>query len=342
MSHTILLLVPLLLLPIVALLGFSGCVGDDPAQIADQAKAQQKTADDAAAAADKKQQDDALAKEAAEKAAKLYQNQVSAQAELVSYWRLGEAAGSTVAKDSVATAPKDGTYMNLIGITFAQPGALALGSQPGDTSAEFLGSQGYVEVPYEKLRNPPYDFTIEFWIKPKVPVDKPEVVYGSCELGNPGAGPASDVIRGVVLDVIPGASPGMTPQIRLRLGSGGGAPATLTADLVDTHQFGGWWHVAATYQFNSRTASLYVNAAGGTPAVTQPSTTAAPPTPPVTFVENKAAPIRIGAGLDESAAAAGYPVGGFFTGQIDEVALYRVALAGIDIKNHFLAAVSPA
>ena len=166
MSHIVLLLVPLLLLPIVALLGFSGCVGEDPAQIADQAKADQKKADDAAAAADKKQQDDALAaelaKEAAEKAAKLYQNQVSANANLVSYWRLGEAAGSTVAKDSVATAPKDGTYMNLIGITFAQPGALALGGQPGDTSAEFLGSQGYVEVPYEKLRNPPYDFTIEF------------------------------------------------------------------------------------------------------------------------------------------------------------------------------------
>jgi hypothetical protein len=345
-SYTVLLLLPLLLLPIVALLGFSGCTGEDPAFIADQAKADQKKADDAAAAADKKQQDDALAaelaKQAKEIAAKRYENQVGANANLVSYWRLGETANTTVAKDSVVTAPKDGTYVNLPGITLGQPGALSLGSQPGDKSAEFLGSQGYVEVsPYDPLRNPPYDFTIECWIKPKGAVDKPGVIYGSYELNPAGAGGLREVVRGVVLDVIPGVPPGMTPQIRLRLGSGGAKPATLTADLVDTHQFGGWWHVAATYQFNSRTASLYVNAAGGTPAVTQPSTTAAPPTPPVTFVENQGAPIGIGAGLDENAPGAGYSAGSFFTGQIDEVALYRVALAGSDIENHFLAAITP-
>jgi hypothetical protein len=345
-SYTVFLLIPLLLLPTVALFGFSGCTGEDPAQIADQAKAEQKTADDAAAAADKKQQDDALAaeqaKQAAEIAAKRYENQVGAHANLVSYWRLGETANTTVAKDSVATAPKDGTYVNLPGITFGQPGALSLGSQPGDTSAEFLGNQGYVEVaPYDKLRNPPYDFTIECWIKPKGVVAKPEVIYGSYELNPPGAGGQRDVVRGVVLDVIPGVAPSTIPQIRLRLGSGGTTPTTLTADLVDTKQFGGWWHVAATYQFNSTTASLYVNAAGGAPAVMQPSTPPASPTPPVTFIENKTAPIRIGAGLDETAPGPGYPAGAFFTGQIDEVALYREALAGSDIEKHFLAAITP-
>jgi hypothetical protein len=342
-NYTVIALVPIVLLPIVLLLGFAGCVGEDAVlQARQEAAAEQKKADDAAAATkaadDKSKADAAAAAAAAQVEARRYENQVGNTPDLVSYWRLGEPANAadTVAKDSAKVGPRDGTYNNLAGIHRGQPGVLSLGTEPADKSAEFTGTQGYVEISYDALRNPPYDFTIELWLKPTDTTSSWQVVYGSYEVSGVSSGPDGSVVRGVVLDVIPAAPPipGAPLQIRLRVGDGAAA-TTLMASLGDGLQTGGWRHVVATYAFNSKILSLYVNADGGQPAATSATAPA-----PITFVENKTAPTRIGAGL-AAQQGPGVPAGGFFTGQIDEVALYRVPLAGADIKKHFLAAINP-
>ena len=75
----------------------------------------------------------------------------------VSYWRLGEASGSSAA-DSKGT--NTGTYTNAPGL--AQPGALAA---EADTAAMFTsGSSTYVDVPYTAALNPA-QFTVEAWTK---------------------------------------------------------------------------------------------------------------------------------------------------------------------------------
>jgi Concanavalin A-like lectin/glucanases superfamily/Calcineurin-like phosphoesterase len=86
-----------------------------------------------------------------------YSQAVSSTAGVVSYWRLGEASGST-ACDSVGSNP--GTYQP--GTTLGKPGAIA--GDP-DTSVGFDGSTGSVSVPSASTLNLGDRFTIEAWVK---------------------------------------------------------------------------------------------------------------------------------------------------------------------------------
>ncbi|MBX7435410.1 LamG domain-containing protein [Mycobacterium sp. Y57] len=326
MGHTVLLLVPVVLLPLVLLLGFTGCLGDDPTAVLT------KERDDARAERDKLKDEAEKAKEQQQQATEdeKYENRVGNQAGLVSYWRLGEPAGpNPQATDSAKKTPKHGTYTGA-GVNKGVPGVLALGTQSADTSAEFLGTQGYVDVIWDNLRNPPSDFTVELWIRPTGSPAAPQVVYGSYELDA-----AGNLVRGIALEILPGTP----PQIRFRLGSGGTTPTALTASLGDGSQFDGWRFVAATYQFTSRTASLYVDPSGGIPATMQPDPKATPAGDPVTFGYNQGSPTRIGAGFLTTAGL--YEAAAFFAGRIDEVALYNVCLDGQTLRVHWDAALSP-
>src|SRR5437660_7957523 len=80
---------------------------------------------------------------------------------LRSYWRLGEPAGATVAKDEEPTNPKDGTYKGNPGL--GAPGALVAGDA-GNTAANLDGATGFVEHAFDTLLNPPTDFTVEAWV----------------------------------------------------------------------------------------------------------------------------------------------------------------------------------
>jgi hypothetical protein len=202
------------------------------------------------------------------------------------------------------------------------PGALALVADPADKAAEFDGAQGYVEVAYHLLLNPPLDFSVELWIKPTGNATEPQIVIGSYELDN------NNVVRGYRLEVE------MAPAPKLRGVIGfGNDNTTLEASLGDGTEHGGWRHIVVTYQNVTKQLRLYVNADDGAPDAEKGGTTGAP----VFYVSNTGKPLRIAAGLNPTQAnqAAQY-----YKGRIDEVALYREALDGARVRAHFLSGSS--
>lgn len=74
----------------------------------------------------------------------------------ISYWRLDEATGATVAADSAGA--NDGAYKNSLAL-----GASSVITQITNAAVDFTG--GYVEVPYTPALNPNGPFSLEFWSK---------------------------------------------------------------------------------------------------------------------------------------------------------------------------------
>src|SRR5204862_2303560 len=85
-----------------------------------------------------------------------YRDVVLGTSGLVSYWHLGEPAG-TVAFDGLGT--NNGTYTN--GVTLGAAGAL---TASGDTSASFDGTSNYVTVP-DAASLKPSSISLELWLK---------------------------------------------------------------------------------------------------------------------------------------------------------------------------------
>lgn len=332
MSDPLMLLIPIAVLAIVLLFPFVGCVGVDP----DVHEQTEKERDEARGkvgdlekqiADDKKQDEDDKA--AAAEAAK-YQNVVLAEPDLVCYWRLNEPdSASPQAIDSAPDEPKPGAYMLVQGLLHGQAGPLSPKNAP-NAAVEFLGTEGYVEVNYHPLLNPPEDFTIELWVRPPVPpepVVEPQVVVGSYELN-----PMGQMIRGYLLELLPG-----TPQmIGGRVGSGTGA-TTIAAALPQPGLVDGWHHVVMTYSGKAdKRLRLYVDAADAKfDKEVSPATGT-----PVEYEANVSMPLRIGAGQPEGPGLSPAVAGLFFKGRIDEVALYRVALEGAAVQKHFQSALS--
>jgi hypothetical protein len=242
-----------------------------------------------------------------------YPKLVKGETGLRSYWRLGEAAGTTVAADSDPNQPRNGTYQG-------NPGLGAQGI-PGnrtapavDTAANLDGTTGFVEVPYidsanGALTNPAGTFSLEAWVKP----GGPGIVLSSYSLA---------LARGFVLEVVQGAG-GL--QAQARVGQGGGAFATVTNSLGPGADFDGWRHLVVTYE-NPGAAGivkLYVNA--GPPA--QANGVSYKDVRPA-----QAPPLRIGAGWNEPQET---QAGKFLKGGIDEVALYDSTLTPAQIQAHF-------
>jgi hypothetical protein len=89
-----------------------------------------------------------------------YQNTVMAD-EPVSYWRLGEAKGPTVA-DS-ASGGNTGTIVGAV--TTGVAGALA---DDPNTAVSFDGKTGYITIPDDSSLDMTRDLTVEAWVKPAV------------------------------------------------------------------------------------------------------------------------------------------------------------------------------
>lgn len=309
---------PLVVLAIVALFGFVGCVGDDAiAQAQDEGKKEGSAAAQAAV-------------QATQQAAK-YQNVVLVDPNLISYWRLSEGeTGTSVSPDSAPDTPKDGQYKNAGGggVSRSAPGALSIIAEPSDKAAEFDGVQGFMEVPYDGILNSPLEFSVELWVRPAGDLSVPQVVAASYEVDASGS-----VLTGFVLDVV-----GPDPQIRVRIGNGtpGGSGFTaLQATLGDGLEYDGWRHVVVTYSAVDKSLKIYVNCIDGSPR----KSLTPPADPPVYFLANRSAPFRVAAGWSERTEAAP-TIGHFFKGRVDEVALYRAALDGSAVKNHFLRGTS--
>src|SRR5437867_10092153 len=86
-----------------------------------------------------------------------YGSLVAGTGGLVSYWRLGQASGTTACDSKGSNA---GTYQG--GFTLGEPGALA--GDP-DTAVRLNGSTGYVSVPHGSSLDVGDCFTIEAWRK---------------------------------------------------------------------------------------------------------------------------------------------------------------------------------
>jgi Concanavalin A-like lectin/glucanases superfamily len=122
MTHWVLLVAPLVVASLVMLLGFVGCSFHPGAAMVPT------TPND-------------------------YHNVVTGDPNVVSYWRLGEPAGQTTAKDVKGLA--DGDYVG--GVTLGTTGLM---QNDGDTAVTFNGSSGYVRVPHRNELNPTH-FTVE-------------------------------------------------------------------------------------------------------------------------------------------------------------------------------------
>jgi concanavalin A-like lectin/glucanase superfamily protein len=320
-SESLVLIVPLLILLIVFLFSFAGCTGEDPELAAEQEKREQAERD-----LQNERDQTAAAREAAK-----YDHVVSGTAHLVAYWRLSE--GETGQTDAVDSGPShlNGQYKNAGGggVSRAVPGVLSLVNDPTDKASEFDGTQGHVEVPYNGVLNPPLNFSVELWLRPGGSVTQPEVVYSACEID-----PSGNVVRGLVLDVIPNTT-STAPDIRIRLGNGG-AFRSLAASLEGGTEHDAWRHVVVTYSAVGNVLRIYVNSDNGSADAELPS----PTDPmPVLYVPNPTFPLRIAAGQVEQPVPSTTPAL-FFKGRIDEVALYNDALPGTTVREHFRAATT--
>ena len=310
MDITLVLTIAVVLVPLVLLLGFAGCVGDDPALVAAKAKEEEKAKEKEA--------------KAVEQAAAKYDAKVGKDGNLVGWWRLDEGqpeTGDLTAVDSATTAPHNGQYKNLQAVRRGESGAVTVDK---NVAVQFLGTNGYIEVPFNALLNPPMSFSAELWLRPEphAAAAPAHTVMACCEVNA-----AGDVIRGYRLQVV------YSPKLVLRASVGsGGAATTLDADLGDGLERGGWRHVVMSYDGAAKQLSIYINADDGKADAVLP-TPALPA--PVGFAANVTAPLRIGAGFDPG----GGP-GGYFQGRLDEVALYRVALTGPTAREHFLASTA--
>ena len=132
MTEILIPLIAFLVLPIVLLFGFTGCVGDDPeriAQLEEEADKLKDQIEDERQKADQSAQQ--IANDAAIKDARKYPNVIKAEEALVCHWRLSEGeTGNAVALDSAPDAPGspsiNGEYKNSRrGVAQCRGGAIA-------------------------------------------------------------------------------------------------------------------------------------------------------------------------------------------------------------------------
>lgn len=226
-----------------------------------------------------------------------YKSQILSTPGLGAYWRLGEASGTT-ARDAAGTT--DGTYTN--GPTLGQSGALTGDS---DKAVSLDGVNDYVNVGDVYDFSGTASFSAEAWIN----------------RGTVGA--ASEFRRilskdtwvapkqGWDMQVVPDSSsdPAQRQTIYFERKAGGTAIGVYGTTKTVA---GTWYHVVATY--DGSTERLYVNGAlegTATTSMSMPDTTL---------------PLRIGAASASS---------DYFDGQIDEAAVYNVALTPAQIAEHY-------
>jgi hypothetical protein len=152
----------------------------------------------------------------------------------LSYWELGDAAGSP-AYDSFGEA--DGTYSG--GVTLGSTGALA---DDADSAATFDGATGYVDIPGVQFDSA--DFSIEAWFKtalPGVPGEFPGRIWSSGYVGGP---------QGVEVTV-------RTSSILFQLSDAAGN--TVALQSPGGYSDGNWHHVVAVRSGTS--FLLYVDGA---------------------------------------------------------------------------------
>ena len=224
-----------------------------------------------------------------------YSTDVTSHPNVVSYWRLGEAAGATTAVDS--TGGNDGTYVGSVAL--GQPG-LVVGD--ADTAAQFDGSTGYVAVPHIDDSLNPAKFTVEALVSLEGGDGQFRAVVSSRHIDQ-----ATMNTFGYILYA--------SDQGNWEAWVGDGD--TNWAMATGPPATNGGHYLAMTY--DGTTLTLYVDPADDSPASIAAS-----------YQPNPQQELRIGAGGNELPDP--YFL---FPGVIDDVAIYNDALDSATIKAHF-------
>jgi hypothetical protein len=213
----------------------------------------------------------------------------------VSYWRLGEAAGTSAA-DSKGT--NTGTYTN--SPTLGQAGPLAGDS---DTAVQFDGSNDEMQGPNVFGYAGTASFSVEFWLNPSTAaqnawrpiVSKMSGVPANREGWAVWLGPANDP----------------TYSNKIAFDRWNGTTQHFLSGSV-TVPVGSWYHVVATY--DGATMTIYVNGAVDSSRGSALS------------LNSHAQPLRLASvsvGPDH------------YGGRLDDVAVYSWALSGTEVQLHY-------
>jgi hypothetical protein len=252
---------------------------------------------------------------------------------LVAYWPLGEATGTTAVNSHQAGA-NYGTYMsaNFQADAAAQsayaPGSLILGSPgilPGDLVSPFTAGSarttcvnvngGYVVVPASSVLNPPQSdgFTIEAWVK---------VEWGSLEPAHRAVLVSQFIDQaGNVSGFALYSTPSNCWEVSVGIGPTANSVSAVTSDPSATYGVG--YYLAATYDHNAFTLTLYVDGIKVADIQTNYNVNWSQP------LYIGAAPNRLPTGPVSTSLI--YP----FHGRIQSVALYKGALSASTILTHW-------
>nr|WP_281404277.1 LamG-like jellyroll fold domain-containing protein [Streptomyces roseirectus] len=211
------------------------------------------------------------------------------------YWRLDESTGTT-AHSQVAVLDGDGTYTNA---TLGADGAFGTGD---NTAVTFKGN-GYAEIPGSILRGST-DLAVELWFK----TTKAGVLIGDQ------SAPMGATVTGTYAPLLYVGTDG---KLNGKFFSSGlGTAKVASADSVTDDQ---WHHAVVTATGTAQTLYLDgVQAATLTGAVNHQSNTRT----------------YIGAGFAKNWPAAPADAS-YFTGQIDEVAVYQHGLSADQVAEHY-------
>lgn len=316
MSATLIVLVPLLVVPVVGLLAFAGCASFDAADPEPEPTPPGPGPVVVVPPPVPK---------------KPYRDRITGPSGegLVAYWTLAE-PGATTAFDSGPNG-LHGTYAGTPAPRLGVPGGALTPRLAGDGCVRFEGSAdqgGYVEVPYSAKLNPGpgLRFSFETWAR----------------LRNPGADLGETQVLASLRSFLPGfvstgwelyvtiGSTGI-PTFGARVFEGEGADDAHAEVPVDSPLAGAdaWHHVVLVYDGPAKTIAITVRRVGEPNAYTRSA--------PVTTYRASAdtnSPFLLGAGNAPLPAA-------FFNGDLDEVAFYNTALSADAIEDHFEFATVP-
>ena len=214
------------------------------------------------------------------------------------YWRLGESAGASVAVSEIADPDRvhDGTY------TAATLGAEGTFAAKDNTAVTLNGTSSQVRLPEATLHSAPADATVELWFKTK----KPGAILS--ELTKP--------VGTTPTNWVPVLYVGADGKLRGQFWDGQATPITSTGAVNDDK-----WHHAALVSAGT-TQTLYLDGASiGTNSGTVTH---------LSMTEN-----YLGYGWTQGWPSAPSAGASYFTGSIDEVAVYHRALTAAQVDQHF-------
>lgn len=319
MSTTLVVLVPLLLLPVVGLLAFAGCESFDAEETGPEPEPEPGPRPGP-------RPGPGPGPDPTPPVRPSYGEVVAGTVGLVAHWPLADPDGAVVVRD-VGPSTLNGRYVDgPPDVQRGKPDGALAGRYPDDRCAGFPGEGGHVVVDHSPLLNPPamLRFSFEVWARLRGPAAR----AGTSEhlASSRRFAPPPEPSAGWELFVTYGDRG--VPTFTARVFDGEGPTPTVAAAVaqsVTTDPDGSWHHVVLTYD-GSGDGTLTVNVRLAGEAELFPKVTT-----PASYAPNPDAVLRLGAG--NSFAAFNH-----FEGDLDQAAFYNVVLTAAEVEAHHRAA----